>query len=202
VYESVDLLSNKCILAHGVHLEDAELELLQKYGTSIAHCPTSNTNLRSGFCDVRRLIDAGIKVGLGTDVSAGSSASILTTIKDTLDVSHNLNFVKKQYICGTGKISNQDQANNVNYVPLDYKHALYLATLGGAEALALSTRVGNFVVGKDFDGLLVDVSIDPIDVFDLPQDANTRLLEQLQKFLYVGDDRNIINVFVAGKQVK
>lgn len=202
VYESASLLTNKCVLAHGVHLEDAELELLKKYGTSIAHCPTSNTNLRSGFCDVRRLINAGIKVGLGTDVSGGSSTSILTTIKDALDVSHSLNFIKKQYICGTGNIVNHDHSDNVNYVPLDFKQALFLATLGGAQALALSDRIGNFEIGKEFDGLLIDVSRDPIDLFDLPQDDNTRLLEQLQKFLYVGDDRNIISVFVAGKQVK
>lgn len=202
VYESTNLLTNKCILAHGVHLEDDELQILKKYGTSIAHCPTSNTNLRSGFCDVKRLIDAGIKVGLGTDVSAGSSSSILTTLKDTLDVSHSLNFIKKQKIMGTGQISTPNDDKNINYIPLDYKQALYLATLGGAEALALDDKIGNFIGGKDFDALLVDVSMVPIDIFDAPVDPVDRLLEQLQKFLYTGDDRNIINVFVAGKQVK
>lgn len=202
VYESTNLLTNKCILAHGVHLDDDELKILKKYGTSIAHCPTSNTNLRSGFCDVKRLIDAGINVGLGTDVSAGSSSSILTTIKDTLDVSHSLNFIKKQNIMGTGRISNANEDQNVQYIPLNYKQALFLATLGGAQALALDNKIGNFVGGKDFDALLVDVSIIPIDIFDAPVEPTDRLLEQLQKFLYTGDDRNIVKVFVAGKQLK
>lgn len=53
-------------MAHGIHLKDDELDLLRKRGTSIAHCPASNTMLRSGLCDVRRLMQRGIKVGLGT----------------------------------------------------------------------------------------------------------------------------------------
>lgn len=60
----------KTIMAHGVHLKDDELELLQKRGTSIAHCPASNTMLHSGLCDVRRLLFRGIKVGLGTGIKA------------------------------------------------------------------------------------------------------------------------------------
>lgn len=202
VYEENKLLTNKCVLAHGVHLEDAELAILKKHGTSVAHCPTSNTNLRSGWCDVRRLLAAGVKVGLGTDVSGGSSASIMTTIKDTLDVSHSLNFAKKQHIVGTGRISNPDDPQNANYTPLDYRNALFLATLGGAQALALDHKVGNFEAGKDFDALIIDASQAPIDLFDTPKNADDRLLELLQKFLYVGDDRNIAQVYVAGRQVK
>ncbi|XP_052871662.1 guanine deaminase-like, partial [Anopheles cruzii] len=72
VYDATGLLTNRTVLAHGVHLEDAELLVLADRGTSIAHCPSSNTNLGSGFCDVRRLLAARIKVGLGTDVSGGS----------------------------------------------------------------------------------------------------------------------------------
>lgn len=53
-------------MAHAVHLEDEEIELFRQTGASIAHCPASNTMLSSGLCDVRRLLNAGIKVGLGT----------------------------------------------------------------------------------------------------------------------------------------
>lgn len=208
VYESSNLLTNKCVMAHGVHLEDNELELLKKYGTAIAHCPTSNTKLQSGMCDVRRLMDAGVKVGLGTDVSGGHSASMLLAIQDALNVSHCLNFVKKQTIIGTGRIAEYNREENKTYEPLQYKNALYLATLGGAKALALEEKCGNFSTGKDFDGLLVDVSAGPLEVFDIPlvPDVNvkqqSRLEKMIQKFLYVGDDRNILKVYVAGKQVK
>jgi cytosine/adenosine deaminase-related metal-dependent hydrolase len=54
------------VLAHGIHLSDDELKVLAARGTSISHCPNSNTSLKSGLCDVRRLLNAGIKVGLGT----------------------------------------------------------------------------------------------------------------------------------------
>lgn len=208
VYEDHKLLTKKCVLAHGVHLTDAELEILRKNETAIAHCPTSNTNLRSGLCDVQRLQRAGIKVGLGTDVSGGSSATMLQALRDTLNVSHHLNIVKKQFIFGSGHLQQRDADYNKNYEPFDYKQALYLATLGGAEALALDDVCGNFAVGKDFDGLLVDISVEPLDTFTLPENAQktgnsqSRFEKMLQKFLYVGDDRNILNVFVAGKQVK
>lgn len=206
IYENVHLLTEKSVLAHGVHLEDDELRLLKKHGTSIAHCPTSNTSLGSGLCDVRRLMAADVKVGLGTDVSGGYSASMLTAIRDALGVSHHLNFFKKQNIIGSGQIANPKAAQNANYSPLNYKNALYLATLGGAQALALDSSVGNFTVGKDFDALLVDVGVQPLDVFPVPKeqgsDAAHELLKLVQKFVYVGDDRNILKVFVAGKQVK
>lgn len=209
VYNDTNLLTPKCVMAHGVHLSDAELEIFEKTRTAIAHCPTSNTKLRSGFCDVRRLLDANIKVGLGTDVSGGHSASMLLAIQDALNVSHSLNFVKKQHITGTGQIKEANAAQNKNYEPLEYKHALYLATLGGSEALAMDEVCGNFLVGKDFDAILVDAAVQPIDFIEIPKTPVTDAIKSqghvekiLQKFLYSGDDRNIVKVFVAGKQVK
>lgn len=133
IYDEAGLLTDKCVLAHGVHLSDGELALIKARGSSISHCPTSNTNLRSGLCDVRRIMSHGIAVGLGTDVAGGSSASIKTAMKDALDVSQHLGFIKKQDILGTGRIVNADLPDNKNYTPMDYKNVLYLATLGGAK---------------------------------------------------------------------
>lgn len=133
IYDAAGLLTNKSVLAHGVHLTDADLMLIKSRGASIAHCPTSNTNLRSGMCDVKRMIGQGIHVGLGTDVSGGSSASIKQAMKDALDVSHHLNFVKKQDIVGTGRVAQPDLPLNKDYTPMNYKNVVYLATLGGAK---------------------------------------------------------------------
>lgn len=209
VYEDAKLLTNKCVMAHGVHLDDDELHLLKKNGSSIAHCPTSNTKLQSGMCDVRRLLEFGIKVGLGTDVAGGHSVSMLNAIQDTLNVSNCLNVVKKQNIRGTGEIKGMNADCNRNYKPLDYKNALYLATLGGANALSVDNVCGNFSVGKNFDAMIVDISVEPLDVFDIPASVeeksnskHSRLEQMIQKFVYVGDDRNIKQVFVAGKQIK
>lgn len=85
-----------------------------------------------------------------------------------------------------------------------------MATLGGAEALALDNVCGNFEEGKEFDALIIDTSLYPLHNFGLHnadndyanKTAETKLLEMVQKFIYVGDDRNIISVYVAGKQIK
>ncbi|KDR23220.1 Guanine deaminase [Zootermopsis nevadensis] len=118
VYDTAGLLTNKTVLAHGVHLSDDELKVLAARGTAISHCPNSNTSLKSGLCDVRRLLNAGIKVGLGTDVSGGYSTSILNAIRCALQTSIHIFF---------GKGTDSD------YVPLSYHEAFNLATLGGAK---------------------------------------------------------------------
>ncbi|XP_014092405.1 guanine deaminase isoform X1 [Bactrocera oleae] len=200
-YDNAGLLTPKTVMAHAVHLDDEEITLFGKRGTSVAHCPASNTMLSSGFCDVLRLIKNGIKVGLGTDVSGGNSMSIKNAMLRALDVSHHLEFVKKQEIKGSGRLQVQDHA----YRPLNYKQAIFLATLGGAEALALSNITGNFAVGKYFDALIVDTSNYPLQNYNASNDNKSPdliLLEMVQKFIYVGDDRNILRVYVAGNQIK
>lgn len=207
VYDTAGLLTNRCIMAHCVHLVDEEVTLFGKRGTSVSHCPNSNTNLKSGMCDVKRLIEQGIRVGLGTDISGGNKISIIDAVRSALDVSHHLNFMKKQNVLGTGQvIENSDK--NSKYEPLDYKQALFLATLGGAQALSLDQKIGNFQVGKEFDALLIETYAGPTEKFDLPTvltaslTAEEKFLQLLQKFVYTGDDRNISKVFVKGRQVK
>ncbi|XP_034243164.1 guanine deaminase isoform X2 [Thrips palmi] len=178
VYDKAGLLTKKTVLAHGVHLLEEELRLLAGRGTSVAHCPASNTCLRSGMCDVRRLLDAGVTVGLGTDVSGGPSPSILDAIRAALDTSIHVSFSKK------------------NYRPLNYQEVFYLATLGGARALDMDNIVGNFAVGKEFDALLVSVPDPDLHVGPLNS------LQLLQKFIYCGSERNIKEVYVQGRQVK
>ncbi|XP_016950683.1 guanine deaminase [Drosophila biarmipes] len=191
-YDEAGLLTNKTVMAHGVHLEDDEIALLKTRGCSVAHCPASNTMLSSGLCDVQRLVNNGVTVGLGTDVSGGNSVSVQDALLRALDVSKHLDFFKKHNIRGTGKAQLQDP----NYVPLKYKQAIYLATLGGAKALSLDHLTGNFALGKEFDAILVDVSVIENPVRRLNVD------ELVEKFIYTGNDRNIIQVFVAGKPIK
>lgn len=132
VYDEAKLLTNRCVMAHGVHLEDEELKVFSARGSSVAHCPTSNTNLGSGICDVKRLLKANVKVGLGTDVSGGNRIGIIDVMRAALDVSHHLNMMKKQDVKGTGKVA-PGSPENEQYVPMNYKQVVYLATLGGAE---------------------------------------------------------------------
>lgn len=182
VYDDAQLLTPKTLLAHGVYLTDAEIKLLAERGSTIVHCPNSNISLQSGLCNVRKLMDAKVNVALGTDVSGGYSPSILDAIRSTIITSKALLFASQQK----------------RYEPLSYHEAFYLATMGGAIALKMEDEIGNFIVGKKFDALLVDVKCkdSPMDVL---HHLNTEDL--LQKFLYTGDDRNICRVYINGHLV-
>ncbi|XP_043261853.1 guanine deaminase isoform X2 [Colletes gigas] len=181
VYDASGLLTSKTVMAHGVHLTDNEIALLKKRSVAVVHCPSSNTCLKSGLCDIQKLRSEGIKVGLGTDVAGGHSCSILDAMKSALEVSTHLSLIKD------------------NYEPLNYKDVFHMATLGGAMALAMDNEIGNFVVGKEFDALVIDTNISIGHLDDL-QDYT--LEEKLQKFIYSGDDRNVLEVYISGRKVK
>ena len=87
VYDRYGLLTDKTILAHCVHPTDEEIELLIRRGTYIAHCPESNINLTSGIAPIARLLDAGVHIGLGSDVAAGSQLSLFKAMMSALQVS-------------------------------------------------------------------------------------------------------------------
>ncbi|XP_049886101.1 guanine deaminase [Pectinophora gossypiella] len=188
VYDKCKLLNHKCILAHGVYLTDDEITLLMSRKVSVAHCPASNTRLKSGLCPVRKLLDHAITVGLGTDVSGGDNATVLDAMRRAMDVSTHLEFAQ-----GIGP-------------SIGWKEAVCLATLGGAKALNLEDKIGTFDVGKEFDALLIDVyaANGPIDRYnhaaEKGKDAAATAL--VKRFVYLGDDRNIAQVYVKGIKVK
>lgn len=181
VYDSAGLLTSKTVLAHGVYLGDSELAIIKERGTAVIHCPSSNTNLKSGLCDVQRLKTNGIKVGLGTDVSGGASYSMLNEMRSVLQVSNYLSLTRD------------------NYTPLSYKDVFHMATLGGAKALSIEDKVGNLAPGKQFDALIIDLNAKDslLDNF-----KEYTLEENFQRFIYAGDERNIVSVYVNGRKVK
>ncbi|XP_038258208.1 guanine deaminase isoform X2 [Dermochelys coriacea] len=168
------------VMAHGCHLSDEELKLFSLRGAAIAHCPNSNFMLCSGILNIQNVQKHNVKIGLGTDVAGGYSASMLDAIRRSISASN---------IC---------QINKVNETGLTLKEAFRLATLGGSQVLGLDDVIGNFEVGKEFDALLINpkASDSPFDLF-----AADTFEDIIQKFLYLGDDRNINEVYVAGKQV-
>lgn len=92
VYDHFSLLTSRTILAHAIHLNEEEMKLIVKRKCGISHCPTSNNNLRSGVSKVGEMLNRGIKVGLGTDMSGGFGMSILTAIREASVVAKVLNF--------------------------------------------------------------------------------------------------------------
>jgi len=171
-------------MAHGCYLSTEELQVFKERGAAISHCPNSNLSLSSGFLNVLEVLKHDVKIGLGTDVAGGYSASMLDAIRRAVMVS-NILLISK-----------------INEKSLTLKEVFRLATLGGSQALGLDKEIGNFEVGKEFDALLINpkASDSPIDLFsgDLVGDTSEAVI---QKFLYLGDDRNIEEVYVGGKQV-
>lgn len=81
VYSETGLMRGNSVLAHCVHLSDEELDLIGASGAGVAHCPNSNSSIRSGRMDVRKMQARGIKIGLGTDCAAGYSPSIIDAMR-------------------------------------------------------------------------------------------------------------------------
>ncbi|KAL3063351.1 hypothetical protein OYC64_003088 [Pagothenia borchgrevinki] len=180
LYHKHNLLTDKTVMAHGCYLSDEELALFRETGASLSHCPNSNISLYSGMLDVRNVLKHSVKLGLGTDVAGGYSASMLDAVRRARDTSKVLTI--------------QDP----KYDTLTFEEVFRLATLGGSQALSLDDRTGNFEVGKDFDALRVNVAAadGPIDLIKIEE---PKII--LEKFLNLGDDRNIVEVFVAGRKV-
>ncbi|TFK55059.1 guanine deaminase [Heliocybe sulcata] len=209
VYDKYGLLRHNTVLAHAVHLEEEEMEVVRQRGSGISHCPTSNFNLTSGVCKVGELLDRGIKVGLGTDVSGGFSPSILTAIQHASIASKVVSFTPKPDHHPKHK---PHFANNA----LPVSALLHLATLGGAHVCDLGSRVGSFAPGKAFDALVVSVSsragnpaiwgVEVDEALGIERGlaghgGEDHLKRMVEAFMFCGDDRNILRVYVQGRVI-
>ena len=167
VYDHHNLLTSKTVLAHGIHLSPSERALIKQKGSKISHCPVSNTSLSSGLCPVRELLDEGIDVGLGTDVSGGYSSSILTAAREAGMISRVLaGLYPDDPVPGDGEVKGREDGEvdvggkrvlEKDRRKLTPEECLYLATRGGAKCLGLEGKVGNFKVGMEWDAQLVEV---------------------------------------------
>jgi guanine deaminase len=173
VYDRFGLLTSRSLFAHGLQLGPAELELLGARGSSIAFCPTPTLFLGSGLFGLARARAAGVKVAIGTDVGAGTSLNVLRTLSEGYKV-----------------LQLQGQS-------LPAHEALYLATLGGARALSLADRIGNFAPGKEADFVVHELDATPLQA--LRAESARTLEERLFAFVMLGDDRNVHATYVHGK---
>ena len=175
VYDHHKLIGPRAVFAHGVHLCDEECARLAETGSAVAFCPTSNLFLGSGLFDLNKLEQHGVRVGLGTDVGAGTSFSQLQSLNEAYKVM-------------------QLQGKK-----LDPFKSLYLATLGGAHALYLDDKLGNFLPGKDADFLVLDYNATPLMSYRMQQARS--LDEKLFALTMLGDDRAVKETFAAGVSV-
>jgi guanine deaminase len=175
VYDRYGLLSERTVLAHGVWLTPEELDLLSRRGTRIAHCPNSNLFLGSGLFPLHRVLAAGVIVGLGSDIGAGTTPSLFNAMADAYKV---------------------QQVQNVSLSPF---HLWYLATLGGARALTLDGETGSLEAGKSADFLVLDLSATPL--LAMRTGRATSLEDLLAGLIFMGDDRAVERSFIAGQCV-
>jgi guanine deaminase len=167
-------------MAHCIYLDDDEISMLRKYSTKVAHCPSSNFFLKSGIFNAARITDAGLDVGLGSDVGGGPNLSMLKEMCNACNMS------KVNYILSEGKSNS-----------IDSTFAFYLATMGGAKVLGLEHVVGNFSIGKEADFIVVDADkIDP-----LKNSRGRKGKEMLSQLVHRGDDRAVSATYVQGVKV-
>ena len=161
------------VMAHCVWTDGEELELMKQRGVMVAHCPTSNFNVASGMAPVRRFLDEGLPVGLGSDISGGHDLNIFRMMVYAIQVS------KMHY-----------QQNHERPF-LTLSEAFWMATKSAGSFFG---RVGSFEPGYEFDALVIDDR-------DLNHD-NYTLLERLERYIYLGDDRQIKHRFCRGKEIQ
>lgn len=183
------LLTDKTILAHGILASDGDLDTIKSRSSGIAHCPLSNLYLSHAVFPARKAIDRGLKIGLGTDIAAGPSPSILHNCHVAVTASRALED-------GVDPKLPADQRGTPN-ARIDYREAFWMATAGGGRTLGID--VGLFRPGFAFDAIVVDTRIADSnlvtwDGLDTPDDI-------LQKIIYNGGRRNISRVWVQGREV-
>jgi guanine deaminase len=138
VYDGFGLVGPRSVFAHCVHLQGDAFQRLAAAGSAVAFCPTSNLFLGSGLFPLEEACSHGVKVGIGTDVGAGTTFSILHTLGEAYKV------------------------GQLRGAALDPFHALYLATLGGARALDLDDGSATSQPGKEADFLVLDLAATPL----------------------------------------
>ncbi|MEV7510163.1 guanine deaminase [Streptomyces sp. NPDC090085] len=174
VYDHYGLLGPGAVLAHGVHLTGYERGRCAETGTAVSHCPTSNLFLGSGLFHVHDAKDPKrpMHVGLGTDIGAGTSFSLLATMNEAYKVAELSNY------------------------PLDSVKAFYLATRGSAQAMGIQDKVGSLQVGHEADFVVLDPRATPLLA------RRTSRVEDIEELLFVlavmGDDRTVRATYVAG----
>jgi len=185
VYERAGGLGAKTILAHAVHLSDRELGRLVDTETRVAHCPASNLFLASGVMPLGRYLDAGLRVGLGSDVAAGPDPSIFSVMRVGAYVQNALRIVAGEALPALG--------------PLDW---LRMGTLEGARALGLDGRIGSIEPGKEADLIAVDARL-TVPLRDLPYDAEKiDAADVMSRLIYRAHPDMVRAAWVRGRQLE
>jgi guanine deaminase len=176
-YDSFGLFGRDCktIMAHCVYSDDREIMRMKENGVFVAHCPESNMNLSSGVAPVRKFLEMGVNVGIGSDVAGGSSENIFAAMAHAIQAS---------------KMRWRLYDNSLK--PLTVEEVFYMATKGGGEFFG---KVGSFETGYAFDAVVLDDK-------RLRHPQPLDLKKRLERLIYLSDDREITAKYVEGREVR
>jgi len=172
VYDRFGLVGPRSVFAHCIHMSDRAMGRMAQAGAGIAFCPTSNLFLGSGLFDLALADRHRVEVGIGSDIGAGTSFSLLHTLGEAYK------------ICQLRRES------------LDPFRALYLATMGGARVMGIGDRVGGLLPGQEADFVVLDAAATPLLA---RRTAGAPLADRLFALQILGDDRAIAATYLRGK---
>lgn len=174
-YDRFGLLENS-VQAHCIYCTDEELELLKKKNVYLVHCPESNTNVSTGaIMPVKRYLDMGLNLGVGSDVAGGSTLNLLKNLKLAIQLSKTINY-----------------GHDTDYKPLTAEEAFYLATLGGGSYFG---KVGTFKEGYEADIVIVD------DLKNDPSNMRFSIRDRIERLIYNGEDSFIVSKYIKGNKI-
>lgn len=174
VYNKNSLLgSTPTIMAHAIYLDDVEIDVIRKNKVILVHCPDSNINVRSGIMPLRKYLNMGLMVGLGSDIAGGHKIALNEAMVRAVQLSKLLSMSKPEY------------------EPLGVSEVFYLGTKGGGQIFG---KTGSFEKGYYFDALVIEDEKIIADRYCLE--------DRLERFIYLGDDRNICARYVEGNKLK
>jgi guanine deaminase len=174
VYYDYGLLpSGMTVMAHCIHNTDEEIEMLKSQDVMVAHCPQSNANLSSGIMPLRKYLDKGIRVALGSDVAAG----------------HSMNM--KDHVVLAIEMSKLYWTLHPECRALSFSEAFHMASKAGGSFFG---KVGSFEEGYEFDALVIDDR-------NLSTGIEMSIEERLERYIYTGSNNNIKHKYVAGKRI-
>lgn len=174
VYHSFGLLNkkHKALLAHCVYLDEDEIDMIKENEGYIVHCPESNMNVTSGIAPIRRYMDEGMHVGLGSDIAGGSEINMFKAI------SHAVQSSKLRY-----------RHVDSSFKALSESDGFYLATKGGGSFFG---KVGSFEKGYEFNAIILNDE-------RLRNAYPLSLKERMQRIIYLGDEREVRVKYIKGK---
>lgn len=183
VYEACGLLGDRSVLGPCIHLDDDEIRLLAETRSAVAHCPTSNLFLNSGIMPLDRLLDAGLRIGLASDVGGGPELDLWRVMRCAIESQKARSF----YESGVR-------------VPSAVE-VFHLATLGGAWALGKEALIGTLDVGKEADLVVLDLAqaLPYGERGNIHSDLSAE--EMITLLVYRGGPQTVIETFVRGSSV-